>query len=490
MINKYTISEMVEASVAAMVKSQTKNRTLRAALLRSIADEIEALGDELLQTASAESHLPIVRFEGERARTCGQLRMFAAAIEDGTYREATIDTALPDRKPLPRPDIRSALMPIGPIVVFGASNFPLAYSTAGGDTASALAAGCSVICKAHPSHPKTSQMVATAIRMALQKHGYPEDLFIHYVTQSFDEVKALVQHPGVKGVGFTGSLKGGMAIHEYARQREEPIPVFAEMGSVNPVLLMPTALQQGAQPWAENYASAITMGVGQFCTNPGLIFGLTGPDLETFKQHLAQKIAQLRDFKMLNESIHDNFVSRKQVVTGSKGVNILAHVEATDAGTGTPVLATVKAQDFISQPTLHEEVFGPFSMVVECDSIEEMMHCISALGGQLTTTLIASDSDASVVKSILPTVIRKAGRIIYNGVPTGVEVCDAMVHGGPFPATTDARFTAVGNKAIRRWLRPVAFQNWPEHLLPCILKNENPSEAWRTINGQLTRENL
>lgn len=490
MINKYTISEMVEASTAAMVQGQTKNRTARAALLQSIADEIEALGDELLHTASEESHLPIVRFEGERARTCGQLRMFATAIENGTYREATIDTALPDRKPLPRPDLRSALMPIGPIVVFGASNFPLAYSTAGGDTASALAAGCSVICKAHPAHPKTSQMVATAIQTALRKHGYPEDLFIHFVTQSFDDVKALVQHPGVKGVGFTGSLKGGMAIHEYARQREEPIPVFAEMGSVNPVLLMPAALQQGAQTWAETYASAITMGVGQFCTNPGLIFGLIGPDLEVFKQHLAQKIAQIRDFKMLNDSIHQNFVNRKQAVTGSKGVNILAHVEATGEGTGTPVLVTVQAKDFMAQPTLHEEVFGPFSMVVECENKEEMMHCISALGGQLTTTFIAADADAAMVKSILPTVIRKAGRIIYNGVPTGVEVCDAMVHGGPYPATTDARFTAVGNKAIRRWLRPVSFQNWPEHLLPCILKDVNPSEGWRTINGQLTRDNV
>ncbi|MFN8317952.1 MAG: aldehyde dehydrogenase (NADP(+)) [Saprospiraceae bacterium] len=490
MINRDTIEALAKRSTKAMDQALLKSKAERAGLLRGMADEIEALGDELLQTASAESNLPIVRFQGERGRTCSQLRMFADAIQNGSYEEAVIDTAIQDRQPLPKPDLRSALVPIGPVVVFGASNFPLAYSTAGGDTASALAAGCSVIYKAHPAHPKTSAIVAAALAAAIKKHGFPQDLFIHFEARDFEEVKILVQHSAIKAVGFTGSLKGGMAIHEYAQRRKDPIPVFAEMGSVNPVLLLPSALRLGANQWAETYAAAITVGVGQFCTNPGLLFGIKGAELDNFKDTLAQKIEQIRDFKMLNEGIFQNFVDRKTIVTGSKGVAVLAQVAPSAEGTGTPVVATVKADEFRAQSTLHEEVFGPFSLLVECEDVADILSCIAVLGGQLTSTIVAAEQDEMIVNTLMPILTQKAGRVIYNGVPTGVEVCDAMVHGGPFPATTDARFTAVGNKAIRRWLRPVAFQNWPEHLLPSCLRNENPNGSWRTINGLFTQGNV
>ncbi len=481
---------MVDAAAVATSVVKRKSNQERANLLRAIAAEIESLGDELLETASAESNLPLVRFQGERARTCGQLRMFAATIEEGSYQEPTIDTAQADRKPLPKPDLRSLLIPVGPIVVFGASNFPLAYSTAGGDTASALAAGCAVICKAHPAHPKTSEMVAAAIQRALQKCDFPPAFFSHWFAGDFDEVKALVQHPLVKGVGFTGSLSGGMAIHKYAQDRKEPIPVFAEMGSVNPVILLPNALVDSAAHWAETYASAITMGVGQFCTNPGLLFAIESEALQHFVSLLSAHLLKIRDYKMLHPGIHDNFVKRKEMVLGTAGVKAMAVVSASGEHTGTPVLALVNADDFRNHATLHEEIFGPFSMVVACKDRADLITCLEVLQGQLTSTLIAAPEDDEEAHSLLPILNEKAGRIIYNGVPTGVEVCDAMVHGGPFPATTDARFTAVGNKSIRRWLRPVAFQNCPQNLLPSILQDKNPTAVWRTINGQLTKADV
>jgi len=333
-------------------------------------------------------------------------------------------------------------------------------------------------------------MVAGAIQRALKKCNFPPAFFSHWVARDFDEVKALVQHPLVKGVGFTGSLSGGMAIHKYAQERQEPIPVFAEMGSVNPVILLPNALVDKAGHWAETYASAITMGVGQFCTNPGLLFAIEGEALPHFVSLLSAHLLNIRDYKMLHPGIHDNFVKRKEMVLGTKGVKAMAVVSASGEHTGTPVLALVDAEDFRNHATLHEEVFGPFSMVVACKDRDDLMSCLDVLQGQLTSTLIATPEDDEDVKSLLPILNEKAGRIIYNGVPTGVEVCDAMVHGGPFPATTDARFTAVGNKAIRRWLRPVAFQNCPQNLLPAILQDKNPTAAWRNINGQLTKADV
>ena len=466
------------------------NHERRANFLCSIADEIEALGDDLLETASEESNLPIVRFQGERARTCGQLRMFANFITNGSWLKANIDLAQADRLPLPKADIRSTLTPLGPIAVFGASNFPLAYSTVGGDTASALAAGCSVIYKAHPSHLKTSTMVASAVTKAITKHDFPEASFIHYVADDFAEVKKMVQHPLLKGVGFTGSFHGGMSILAYANERKIPIPVFAEMGSVNPVFLLANALESATEKWVEQYASAITMGVGQFCTKPGLLIGIEGKSLEKFSLLLAQKIASVKDFKMLSQGIYDNYQRRKEEVSNVTAITNLAVGTVTETHTGVPTLVKVSGRDFIQHPTLHEEVFGPFSIIVSCRDIKEMIEVIDVLGGQLTSSIIADEGDAAMVDELIPNLQRKAGRLIFNGVPTGVEVCDAMVHGGPFPATTDARFTAVGNNAVYRWMRPIAFQNFPQEFLPIELKNENSQAILRKVNGQWTNVSI
>ncbi|MBK8699504.1 MAG: aldehyde dehydrogenase (NADP(+)) [Saprospiraceae bacterium] len=490
MNNYHTLDEMVTASTAAfetMSKIPDKNRAM---LLRDMASEIEAIGDELLEMASIESNLPVVRFQGERARTCGQLRMFADLIEEGSWLDVQIDTAIPDRMPLPKPDLRSYKVPIGPILVFGASNFPLAYSTAGGDTASAIAAGCPVICKMHPAHPKTSSMVASAIQKALAKNLFPSACFIHFEAADFAEVKALVQHPGIQGVGFTGSVTGGMSIYEYARERQQPIPVFTEMGSVNPVILLPHGLASSTEVWVDNYAGAITMGVGQFCTNPGLMFGIESGVLHDFMDSLADKISKAKAHKMLHEGIYANYEKRKEEVLHSRGVITLSRVQATRDMSGSPTLAKVSSAHFRENPRLHEEVFGPFSLIVVCTGIDDLRDSLSLLNGQLTLTIIAGDNDEQEIEVLRSGLVNKAGRLIFNGVPTGVEVCNAMVHGGPFPATTDSRFTAVGNNAIYRWVRPVSFQNWPNKLLPPALQNENDGNIWRNVNGKLTKEAL
>ncbi len=462
------INQTAKASNAAFIEMQTKSSLDRATLLRDIAAEIENIGEVLLQIASEESNLPIARFEGERNRTCGQLRMFADFIEDGSWQQGIIDAAMPNRLPLPKPDLRMYNLPIGPIVVFGASNFPLAYSTAGGDTASALAAGCSVIYKAHPGHLKTSLLVADAIHRAIIKNKFPSNTFIHFVANSFDEVKALVTAEEIQGVGFTGSVKGGLAINEYAKARKQPIPVFAEMGSVNPVTLLPEALNKDAEKWADIYAGAITMGVGQFCTNPGILIAVKSEGLNRFTQKLSQKIAESKDFKMLHEGIFQSYESRKEEVLNVIGVRKLAEGVKSIEAAGIPTLAIVEGKDYIANPTLHEEVFGPFSMIISCENIQELKMLLSNFEGQLTASIICDETENVLAKEILEIVKFKAGRIVVNGVPTGVEVCDAMVHGGPYPATTDARFSSVGSSAINRWIRPVCYQNCPNELLPLL----------------------
>lgn len=460
------IEQIVHASQSAFAAMQSKSTRQRAALLRDMATEIELLGEALLTTASEESNLPIARFEGERGRTCHQLRMFADLIEDGSWFVGPVDHAMPDRLPLPKPELRMYKLPIGPIVVFGASNFPLAYSTAGGDTASALAAGCPVIYKAHPAHAKTSLMVAGALDRAIKKNDFPEASFIHYVTNSFEDVKLLVMHAGIQGIGFTGSVKGGLSILEYTKARRQPIPVFAEMGSVNPVVLLPIALEKNAEKWAETYASAITMGVGQFCTNPGIILGVKSGGLDRFIQSLASKIGESKDFKMLNEGIYKNYENRKLEVISTDGVNVLAQGSKTNEGSGVPTIATVSGAEYAAHPTLHEEVFGPFSLIVSCETVDEMKVILQNFEGQLTSSIIFETEEQALATDVIDIVKYKVGRIVINGVPTGVEVCASMVHGGPFPATTDARFSSVGTSAIERWVRPICFQNCPEALLP------------------------
>lgn len=446
----------------------------RAQLMRAIAKEIEGLGDALIQTTMKETNLPEARLKGERGRTIFQLNSYADACEKGDWLEASICLAIPDKVP-PRPDIRKMMMPLGPVVVFGSSNFPYAYSTAGGDTASALAAGCSVVVKAHPAHPETSAMVASAIDKAIASLGMPKDLFIHLHGASFAIGEALVKNEYTKAVGFTGSYSGGMALFNWANQRKEPIPVFAEMGSVNPVYLFNEELARDPESYANMLADSITLGVGQFCTNPGIIVGLDSPYLVQFIEKLAERISSTTPGKMLHTGIAQAYEQKAKRAIGQKGVKVNSdHVQQLSKDHSQAIVVTVTASNFLSNPTLKEEVFGPFSIIVICNDYAEMKRVAEVMEGQLTSTLIASTSELIAHESIVDIVKSKCGRLIMNGVPTGVEVCIAMQHGGPFPASTDARFTSVGADAIKRFARPVSFQNFPDQLLPDELKSENP----------------
>lgn len=450
----------------------------RASFLEAIADEIESIGDALLERASQESGLPVGRFQGERGRTCGQLRLFAQVVREGSWVEATIDSADPDRSPLPKPDVRKMLVATGPILVFTASNFPLAFSTAGGDTASALAAGCPVIIKAHEAHLGTNEMVAQCIMKAAEKTGMPSGVFSSLNGDGFKTGEQLINHSGIKGVAFTGSGRGGLALYKMAQNRKEPIPVFAEMGSINPVILLPEKLKKDAVNAASTYASSITLGVGQFCTNPGLLMGLTSPDLEIFKKTLASKLDEGSDATMLTSGIQENFVQAKATALGQDGVSKLTKNE------GQAALAVVKSDDFLKNPTLHHEIFGPMSILVECADEASLISVVASLEGQLTGTLIADDDDLDLAQRVSEVLQERVGRILWNGAPTGVEVGHAMHHGGPFPATTDSRFTSVGVSAIKRFARPLCYQNFPDNLLPDAIKNENVLNILRKIDGQ------
>mgnify|MGYP002713055979 CR=1 FL=1 len=463
----------------------------RASFLESIADEMESLGDMLISRASEETGLPQARIVGERGRTTGQLRMFAKYIRTGNWAEPTIDTAIPDRTPVPKPDLRKMLVPLGPVVVFGASNFPLAYSVAGGDTAAALAAGCPVLVKAHPGHPGTSALVGEAILKAAKKHNMPDGVFSLLYDNGFAVGQALVGHPHATAVGFTGSVGGGRALFDIAAKRPDPIPVFAEMGSTNPVVLLPEALKSGSKEVAEEYAGSITLGVGQFCTNPGLLFGIRGAELDAFKQHLKSAFVKTDPGTMLHEGIEKAFAQKSGKMLSEPEVGVLIESDKeADSGQGKPLMAIAKGSEFIKNPALHEEVFGPFSMLIECDTANELEECVKALHGQLTGTLIGEQSDFEHHGSLIYELQQKVGRLIFNGVPTGVEVCPSMMHGGPYPATTDSRFTAVGIQSIKRFLRPVAFQNTPQDLLPVPLKNKNPLKIMRLIDGEYTDESI
>jgi NADP-dependent aldehyde dehydrogenase len=456
----------------------------KAEFLRSIADEMELLGETLVKTAMRETNLPEARIINERGRTTGHCRMFADLVEEASWAEVRIDTALPNRIPAPTPDIRKMLVSIGPVVVFGAANFPLAYSTAGGDTASALAAGCPVIVKAHPAHPETSALVASAIHKAMEKTGMPKGVFQHVFGNSFEVGQALVKHPLTKAVGFTGSLAGGKALFDIANQRPEPIPVFAEMSSINPVILLPETLKKEAASTAQKLAASITLGVGQFCTNPGLIIAMEGEGLQQFINTLAEEIRRSLPGTMLHQGIADNYSAKLKRALEQKGVTVEA--ESADAGSsaqGRPLVASAPAQEFIKNPALAEEVFGPFSLIIRCSDRDELCSVVNRLHGQLTTTIMGDESEVAQHSNLLNVIIEKAGRVILNGVPTGVEVCPAMMHGGPFPATTDSRFSAVGIDAIKRFARPVAFQNFSDALLPDELKEGNPLGIWRLRDG-------
>ena len=463
----------------------------RAEFLRAIADEIEALGSELIERVMVESGLPEGRVTGERGRTTGQLRLFADFIEEGSWVEAIIDPAMPDRKPLPRVDIRQMLQPVGPVVVFTASNFPLAFSTAGGDTASALAAGNPVIVKAHESHLGTNDLIAQAILHAAQKTNMPDGVFSSLNSLGYEVGSQLVMHDSVASVAFTGSQRGGKALFDLAQKRQRPIPVFAEMGSVNPVFILPEAMLVRAEALAQQLAASITLGVGQFCTNPGLIVTIDGPETRQFSQELAKAIEATQAGTMLNQGIRTNFEERVQHLSTLDPVSMLgSRLNEKLPHTVKATVATVSGADFMEHPHLREEVFGPFSLIIICADRQEMENIANNLEGQLTATLMTENHDDDVVRTLFDILSQKAGRVLFDGVPTGVEVCHAMHHGGPYPATTDERFTSVGTKAILRSVRPVAYQNAPQNLLPDALKNENPLGIWRKINGQLTKDPL
>ena len=462
--------------------------TKRAEFLETIANNIEALGDELLNVANKETNLPLPRLTGERARTCFQLRMFANMLRKGDYVDATIDTAIPDKTP-PKPDVRQMLYPLGPVVVFGASNFPFAYSTAGGDTASALAAGCPVIVKAHPAHLQTSTLVAEAIQQAIKSNAIPEHTFQHITETDFSAGKALVQDENITAVGFTGSRIGGRALYDYANARKNPIPVFAEMGSVNPVVLLEGALTANAETIAKNYAGSITLGMGQFCTNPGILIGVKSDALTLFANHLANELNQVAVAPMLHEGIQSAYFKNSTHALSQTSITCLTK-NTPIANAASPVLTTVEASVFLANPDLAEEVFGPYSILVQCENHAQLVEVWKSIKGQISTTIMGTDNDLASNKNLLEIATSIAGRVLLNGVPTGVEVCDSMVHGGPYPASTDSRFTAVGVKAVKRWLRPISFQNWPDQLLPSYLQNKNELGIWRTINGEFTKSDV
>jgi len=463
---------------------------IRAGFMHAIAIELENAGDALIKTAMAETNLPEARLRGERARTIFQLNSYAAACERGEWLEARIDTAIPDKTP-PKPDIRKMLVPLGPVVVFGASNFPFAYSTAGGDTACAFAAGCPVIIKAHPAHAQTSEIVAGAILKAAASCKMPKGIFAHVHGSGFEVGKALVTHPYTKAVGFTGSTAGGKQLFEWGNQRREPIPVFAEMGSINPVFLMPEKLDQSAEAIAKMYAGSITLGVGQFCTNPGLIIGIESNALQQFIASLGKEIQEIAPGKMLHPGIAKAFTEKKAKALAQAGVTSIAESATKEKeNEGMPTIASASGKAFLNNPVLHQEVFGPYSIVIRCSHMQEMIEVVKHLEGQLTATLMATDNDITGNNELVEEVKNICGRFILNSVPTGVEVCLSMQHGGPYPATTDARFTSVGADGIKRFARPVAFQNWSNPLLPDELKNENPLGIWRTVNNELTREQV
>ncbi|WP_262732231.1 aldehyde dehydrogenase (NADP(+)) [Gaetbulibacter sp. NE] len=485
------IDEAVTLATSAFKVFRSISKEKKAAFLNTIADEILALDDLLIKTYCSESGLPEGRAKGERGRTVMQLRMFADLVNEGSWVDATIDTALPNREPAPKPDLRKMYIPLGPVVVFGASNFPLAYSTAGGDTAAAFAAGCPVIVKSHPMHAGTGELVASAIVKAAQKTGMPNGVFSNLNSSGIEVGEQLVKHSGVKAVGFTGSINGGRALYDLAAQRDEPIPVFAEMGSINPVVMLPKSVKNNYESLAKTYASSITLGTGQFCTNPGLILGIKGDDLTNFIIKLSKEIIKIDPTCMLHPNIIKAYDAKRQKAVNQDNLHVAAeYAEDVKTNYARQTVATVSGKAFINNPTLHQEVFGPYSLVVECESVEELEAIISNLEGQLTGTLIAHDDEAAQYPEIVSALQNRVGRVIFNGVPTGVEVCPSMTHGGPYPSSTDSRFTAVGIHSIKRWVRPFSYQDWPNELLPDELKNENPLGISRLVNNKQTTEKI
>ena len=479
------VEQACELAEAAFDQYRETSLEARAHFLETIAEEIEAIGGALTERGVAESGLPQARLEGERGRTCGQLRLFASVVRAGEWLDIRHDPALPERQPLPRADLRQRHIPLGPVAVFGASNFPLAFSVAGGDTASALAAGCPVVVKGHSAHPGTSELVGRAIQRAVTKCELPEGVFSLLFGSGREIGQALVADPRIKAVGFTGSRNGGTALMATAQARPEPIPVYAEMSSINPVFLLPEALKARGTKLAESFVASLNMGAGQFCTNPGLVIGLKGADLDAFVATAGEAVKGSAGQTMLTPGIHDAYQSGVAALADNASVTEIARGQTGDGPHSCQTaLFVTSASDFLSDEALQGEVFGATSLVIECRDSDEMQQVAQKLEGQLTATLQLDEGDLAAAKRLLPVLERRAGRIMANGWPTGVEVGHAMVHGGPYPATSDSRTTSVGSAAIYRFLRPVCYQDLPAGLLPEALQDGNPCNVSRLVDGK------
>ncbi|MBX9762151.1 MAG: aldehyde dehydrogenase (NADP(+)) [Pseudomonadaceae bacterium] len=482
------VDAAARAAEAAYLTYRQVSPEQRAQFLSAIADEIDALGDDFVQLVCRETALPAARIQGERGRTSGQLRLFASVLRRGDFYGARIDRALPARHPLPRADIRQYRIGVGPVAVFGASNFPLAFSTAGGDTAAALAAGCPVVVKAHSGHMATADYMASAILRAAQHTGMPNGVFNMLYGNGVGEW--LVKHPAIQAVGFTGSLKGGRALYDMAAARPQPIPVFAEMSSINPVIVLPEALKARGAKIAEELTASVTMGCGQFCTNPGLVIGIRSPAFSDFLHAFAAKMADQSAQTMLNAGTLASYAKGVERLHGHPAIHHLAGQPQQGRQAWPQLFQADIALLTQRDELLQEEVFGPTSIVIEAADAAELHKALAGLQGQLTATLIGEDDDLAGCGELLALLEQKVGRVLFNGYPTGVEVCDAMVHGGPYPATSDARGTSVGSLAIERFLRPVCYQNCPDTLLPDALKNANPLGIMRLLDGQNSRDAL
>ena len=480
--------KVTDAQLAFMVYRNTSGNE-RAILLETIADEIETVKEEILGIATLETGLPSGRIQGETGRTLGQLRLFAEVAQEEFWVEASIDTALPDRQPLPKSDIRKCLVPLGPIAVFGASNFPLAFSTAGGDTASALASGNPVIVKAHNSHLGTHQCICDAISRALERCNLPKGIFSSIIDEDYELGAALVQHPGIKAVGFTGSFNGGAALLDLVSKRKEPIPFYGEMGSINPIVLLPSALEDPKM--VPTLIGSINMSVGQFCTNPGLILAIEGEAAQHFCSKMTDAIQQTLGEVMLNRTIYDKYEASISEISSKKSYTLLGQgTKAQGALSVQPSLALTSGEKFLTHPKMAQEIFGPYSLVVLCEHQEELAEILMQIEGQLTLSFMGEETEFEEQEHLIALAQEKAGRIIFNGVPTGVEVGHSMIHGGPFPATTAPNSTSVGADAIKRFARPVCFQDAPQSLLPMALQDENPLKIFRKINGKWSLDKI
>lgn len=485
------VDEAARAAEAAFEAYAALPPARRAAFLRAVADRLVGLGDALLERAQAETALPRPRLEGERARTAAQARLFVDLVEEGSWVDARIDRAQPGRTPAPRPGLRRMLVPLGPVAVFGASNFPLAFSVAGGDTVSALAAGNPVVVKAHPAHPGTSELAARAVLAAAAETGVPEGVFSMVHGRRTDVGRALVTHPAIQAVGFTGSFRGGKALFDAAVRRPHPIPVFAEMGSANPVFVLKDALATRGEEIAKALAASVTLGCGQFCTNPGLTFVASADAAEAFVARLGALLAESPAGTMVHAGIKDAYDAELAAVAALPGVSVAARSAARGASPATeaqPALLLADAGVFAAYARLDQEIYGPATVAVRCASKDELLASARRLGGHLTATVHATERDLAESPELLPILARKAGRVVVNGVPTGVEVAHAMQHGGPWPATTDPRATSVGTAAILRFARPVCYQDVPDASLPDELRDGNPRGIWRLVDGRLTKD--